>query len=116
MATKTTTRPKVIMCSSVSNCDGSGVFAEFSGPISKMWDTGIRIEVPTDQFCWFLPAKPSKFKQVVLRSLPKEQQQQQPLILSCKQAQCRVKKGKLLGTLHFLKGLEVEKSVKLEWE
>jgi hypothetical protein len=103
------------MSNSALTCDSSGgVFAEFSGPISKTWDTGIRVQVSPDQFCWFLPTNSSKFRQVVLRCLP--DQQPQPLILFSKKPQCWVKKGKLLGTLHFLKGLELEKSIKLVWE
>lgn len=95
-------------------CDGSGLFAEFSGPVPKLWDTGVQIYVPPDYFCWFLPANTGKWKQVLLR--PSHNKDLQPLVLRTKRTLPRVKKGKLLGTLHFLKGVQVEKSVKLEWK
>jgi hypothetical protein len=100
------------------NCDGSKVYPEFSGHIvTKTWDTGIRVVVPPDQFCWFLPADTSKFRQVVLPFVPENMDQQQPLILTCKKKlQVRVKQGKALGTLHFFKAIEAAHSIKLEWD
>jgi hypothetical protein len=100
------------MSNSSVTCDGSGLFAEFSGAVPKHWDTGIQIYVPPDQFCWFLPVKTGKWKQVLLRP----SKDVQPLVLRSKQMLSRVKKGKMFGTLHFLKSIEVEKSVKLEWK
>lgn len=90
------------------------MFPDFTGPVPKVWDTGIYIVVPEDQFCWFLPANTNKWKQVLLRASPDPQ----PLVLTGRSRVQRyqVKKGKLLGSLHFLKGIEVEKSVKLEWK
>ena len=66
------------MSSSLVNCDGSGVFPDFTGPVPKVWDTGIYIVVPEDQFCWFLPANTNKWKQVLLRASPDPQ----PLVLT----------------------------------
>ena len=100
------------MSNSLVSCDGSGLFAEFNGPVPKVWDTGIRIAVPVDQFCWFLPANTNKWKQVLLRFSPEPQ----PLVLRGRFAINNVKRKKLLGTLQFLKGIQVEKSVKLEWK
>lgn len=100
------------MSSSSATCDGSGVYAQISSPVPRVWDTGIQVLVPENYFCWFLPANTNKWKQVLLR--PSEHEQ--PLYLQAKSKIARVTKGKLLGTIHFLKSIEVEKSVKLEWK
>lgn len=100
------------MSSSSVTCDGSGVYAQITAPVSKVWDTGLHIFVPENYFCWFLPKNTHKWKQVLLR--PSEHEQ--PLHLQSKFKFPRVTKGKLIGTLHFLKSIEEEKSVKLEWK
>lgn len=97
------------------SCDGKTVYPESNGHVvTKVWDTGIRVVVPPNQFCWFLPT--SEFKQVVLQSLSDQPEEPQPLILTCKKPQVRLRQGRPIGALQFLQALKPATSVILQWE
>ena len=103
-------KPKVlIQTNSAVSFDGVSLFAKFSGPTPPVWNTGLQIDLPPDYFCWFVPDTEFAGKQVILKSSTTPQ----PLNIKFKG---RLKKDKILGTLHFFQALEPLKSVKIVWE
>ena len=107
-------KPKVIMSTgSLVTCDGGGLLtAESTGLVPKLWDTGLQVFVPDGYFCWFVPTVAGKWKQFILKA----DVEPQTLFLKSKLPVLKVKQGKELGKLHFLKSLDMVKSVKLEWK
>jgi hypothetical protein len=103
-----TERARIIVTSSLVSCDGMTVNSCIAGLVPRKLDTGIRVVVPQNQLCYFLPINERKFKKVIFSPSPAPQ----PLYLKSYSG-ARLKKDKLLGVIQFV---TVNRAIKLEWQ
>jgi hypothetical protein len=99
------------MGSSFVTCDGSTVVSNFSGIVPRSWDTSIRILVPENQICLFVPKNTKKFKNRLMRAGAPGQEQ--ALIMKSHTPEMRMKENRVLGHLYFL---SIAPTPTLQWD